>query len=246
MTPSDRLMAVTFLDELRHAVWGDLQRASEAPHASRALPSRHATAYAQRPDVTVIPAIRCGFRSIAATASVLGAACADADPSHGSAAAGTPLPAWTVVQELRIGALDDPEQALGPTNPNLLAVAPNGDIHVGQPQSGEIRTYDSTGALVRVIGGRGRGPGEFMRMVSIGLVEGELYGVDLSPAKVEERMLRNRAEAERLARELGAVPTHYPAVLGMRAGADGHRERRSRRAVRGPLSHRETIMAARP
>lgn len=135
--------------------------------------------------VLVFPSIRRALGAVGAAILVLSAACGDPDAAGGSPAAAPELPTWSVAQELRIGSVDDPEQALTPTNPNLLAVSPDGDIYIGQPQSGEIRSYDSTGRLARTIGGRGRGPGEFTRMASIGIVGQLLYAVNLIPARVE-------------------------------------------------------------
>ncbi len=95
------------------------------------------------------------------------------------------LPEWTVTPDLRIGSLTDPDQALTAFNANQLAVADDGTMFIGQSQDGQIRVYNQDGALLRVIGRSGEGPGEFARLMTIGLQEGELYGVDLINASVE-------------------------------------------------------------
>src|SRR5690625_1170107 len=85
------------------------------------------------------------------------------------------VPTWSLVEELRIGSLDDEDQALTRIEPNGLAVHPSGHLFVAQPRLAEIREYDPTGGLVRVIGGRGSGPGEFNMLRGIGFLGDTLY-----------------------------------------------------------------------
>ncbi|HUE97042.1 MAG TPA: 6-bladed beta-propeller [Longimicrobiaceae bacterium] len=89
---------------------------------------------------------------------------------------------WTVTEELRIGSVDDPAQALTAVGP--LAIGPQGDLHVGQPQDGIIRVFDPRGNAVRAIGRPGKGPGEFQRLWQLGLLHDTLYAVDFALRRV--------------------------------------------------------------
>lgn len=66
----------------------------------------------------------------------------------------------TLVPELRVGALDGPEET---TFGNILAVrpAPDGGLVVYDQQVPAVRLFDAQGAFVRNIGVKGGGPGEF-------------------------------------------------------------------------------------
>lgn len=82
---------------------------------------------------------------------------------------------WELIEELRVGAHDG-ENAL--TAIGGLAVA--GDsVFIAQPSEHLIRVFDGRGNMVNVIGGNGAGPGEFQRLVSIGLLHDTLYAVDV-------------------------------------------------------------------
>lgn len=70
---------------------------------------------------------------------------------------------WRLNEELRIGALD------GPTSlTSVGAVVQSADgrmVYVSQPDDRTIRVFDAvTGAPARLLGGAGRGPGEFERI----------------------------------------------------------------------------------
>jgi hypothetical protein len=72
-----------------------------------------------------------------------------------------------LVEEVRIGALDGPDdQIIG----LITAAAPDGQrgVYVFDSQAPALRHYDATGALVRTLGGRGSGPGEYQD-VALGL-----------------------------------------------------------------------------
>ncbi len=70
------------------------------------------------------------------------------------------LPAWTAHEDLRIGSLDDPDQALTMVRAHHLAESDDGLLYVGQPRDGNVRVYDDEGQLVDTFG---EGPGEFSR-----------------------------------------------------------------------------------
>ena len=85
---------------------------------------------------------------------------------------------WQVVEELRIGSIDD-------VGPELfgriisLEVDPAGRIYVFESQSQELRMFDAEGAHVRTVGRKGGGPGEFARAVMIRLApDGNIWVVD--------------------------------------------------------------------
>lgn len=73
---------------------------------------------------------------------------------------------WSVVEELRIGSLDE----IGPTmfgNVLDFETDPLGRIWVFEGQAQELRVFDSTGAHVRTIGRKGEGPGEFNQVIGM-------------------------------------------------------------------------------
>ena len=93
-----------------------------------------------------------------------------------------PVPEWTVVEELRIGSVDDEERML--TRVQDLAVDADGRVYVGQPQDNVIRVFDAQGRPVRTIGGPGQGPGELERLVAFGLLADTLWATDLASRRV--------------------------------------------------------------
>ncbi len=92
------------------------------------------------------------------------------------------MQSWSVVEELRIGSVDDPETSL--TRVNGLAIGPQGHVYIAQPQDGQIRIYDRDGRFIRAFGGRGNGPGEFTRLLAIGLLADTVYALNIDPARV--------------------------------------------------------------
>ncbi len=93
------------------------------------------------------------------------------------------VPEWTLVEELRIGSRDDPEQSL--TDPLVdVVVGPGGDVFIPQAGAGEIRQYDLSGRFVRRIGRRGNGPGEFGMLWTIGRLTDTIYAINLNPGRV--------------------------------------------------------------
>jgi len=83
---------------------------------------------------------------------------------------------WTLEEVARIGSLDDPEQAL--TRVSAVRIGPDGKLFVAQPMENVIRVFNRTGDLVRTIGGRGEGPGEFSGLSSIGFIGDTLFASD--------------------------------------------------------------------
>ncbi|MDH3205718.1 MAG: hypothetical protein OEO79_03860 [Gemmatimonadota bacterium] len=100
----------------------------------------------------------------------------------GDAASDSDQPQWSVVEELRIGDIDDPEQTLSTVG--ALVVDDQNRIYVAQPQLGTIRVFDDAGRTLRYIGSRGQAQGEFDRVYTIGFVADTLYAIDLGLRRV--------------------------------------------------------------
>jgi len=107
------------------------------------------------------------------TVVVLGSSCEKPDDVGPRASEYEP---WTVQEELRIGALDDPEYAFGAVG--SLAVGPDGRIYTAHPQELEVRIWTPAGEPAGRVGGRGEGPGEFLGMGAIGLEGDALWVMD--------------------------------------------------------------------
>lgn len=65
-----------------------------------------------------------------------------------------------------------------------VAVDPSGQLYVGDAAQGTIGIYDRDGRVLKVMGGKGQGPGEFNRMGLIGLLGDTLWAVDYSLRRV--------------------------------------------------------------
>lgn len=88
------------------------------------------------------------------------------------------LPVLTLVETLRIGNVDDPDTGFS----QIRRVISNDDgrVYVLESQDRHVRVYDAAGALLRVIGGPGEGPGEFRSPFELGLVGDTLWVHDVS------------------------------------------------------------------
>ena len=83
----------------------------------------------------------------------------------------------SLVEELRIGSLDDPCSAFG--NAFSLTVDNAGRIYVADAQANDIRVFSPEGECLRVFGGAGGGPGEFTMLAGIVWQEpGLLWSID--------------------------------------------------------------------
>jgi sugar lactone lactonase YvrE len=92
--------------------------------------------------------------------------------------------AWRVVEELRIGTLDD-------AGPDMfgrirdLEVDAEGRLWIFESQAQELRVFDGDGAHVRTVGREGGGPGEFANVIGIAWApDGNLWTVDPSNARI--------------------------------------------------------------
>lgn len=74
---------------------------------------------------------------------------------------------WRLVESLRIGtATDDGPDAFG--NVISLTLDALDRLWIVDSQANEVRVFDSNGGYVRIIGGRGEGPGEFIGARGVG------------------------------------------------------------------------------
>jgi hypothetical protein len=78
-------------------------------------------------------------------------------------------------EDLRIGSVDGPDAL---TTPGVVAVGPDGDLYVVQSSDQQIRVYGQDGELLRSLGGRGGGPGEFERIATFGFLGDTFYVSD--------------------------------------------------------------------
>jgi hypothetical protein len=108
---------------------------------------------------------KAALRAMLFTTVLTGAACSAerADSAGGS----MEPPRLTAVEDLRIGSIDDPDQALTRVLWGLLPM-PDGRLWVHQVDDRQFRIYSAEGALVGVAGREGEGPGEFTGMREFG------------------------------------------------------------------------------
>ncbi|HUF51882.1 MAG TPA: hypothetical protein VMN60_13740 [Longimicrobiales bacterium] len=83
------------------------------------------------------------------------------------------LPAITVVEDLRIGSLDDPDE--GFSRIGSMAVGDDGEVYVVDGAAREVRVFSPDGERLRTIGRSGQGPGEFSSPGGIGLLGDTLW-----------------------------------------------------------------------
>src|SRR5690606_13431434 len=65
-----------------------------------------------------------------------------------------------------------------------MAVGPSNHLYVADASEGRIGMYDSAGRVAGVFGRAGEGPGEFRRLVSIGVMGDTLWAVDQGMRRV--------------------------------------------------------------
>lgn len=111
---------------------------------------------------------------VALTAAVL--ACGPGDERSRSRSSVERLPEWRIEELVRIGSLDRPEQAL--VDVGEVRIGPDGLLYVTQLRDGQIPVYGLDGSLIRTIGRKGEGPGEFRWLVGVGLLGDTLYAMD--------------------------------------------------------------------
>lgn len=101
-------------------------------------------------------------------------------PSHLSSGEVDAPDRWELTEELRIGALDDPEYAL--SRIPRVALGPDEAVYIAQPHS--IRVFDREGQYLRELGREGQGPGEFQSLTRLGWQGDSLWVVDYMQSRV--------------------------------------------------------------
>lgn len=112
------------------------------------------------------------LRVLLLAGALLLSGCSEAGAPGGGATDVEELALIPIVEELRIGSVEDPSEGFSRIS-DVLA-APDGTVLVLEGAAGEVRNYDSDGRLIRTFGGRGEGPGEFERPGTFGLVDDTL------------------------------------------------------------------------
>ena len=125
-----------------------------------------------------------GGRIMGAPTGLVAAACASVLVGCAAGPDGaSELPRWSVVEELRIGSVDDPTKLISTVS--ALAVDDDGRMYLAQPDDGTVRVFDGAGILVDFIGRRGPGPGEFQRLYTLGLLADTLYTIDFGHHRID-------------------------------------------------------------
>jgi hypothetical protein len=109
--------------------------------------------------------------AIAALALFLPLACGRTDAAARDSIEGLRL--MGVQEEMRIGDVNDPD--LGFSRVGGLGIDRDGNLFISEGTSAEIRVYSPEGKLLRRIGRRGDGPGEFTGAPRFGLVGDTLW-----------------------------------------------------------------------
>lgn len=118
--------------------------------------------------------------AFAAAATALAAGCARTPASRDlDADALSPL---ALVEELRIGSLDDPDSGFSAIHG--VDVDRDGNVYAFEGQAAQIRVYDPQGRHLRTIGRRGEGPGEFEDSPVFGVVGDTIWAYDSTLRRV--------------------------------------------------------------
>jgi len=89
------------------------------------------------------------------------------------------LPPLQLHEEARIGSVEDPDY--GFSSIGSVQVARDGHIHVYEAGNREVRVYTPSGELLRAMGSRGEGPGEFAGVgVRVGIVRDTVWAMDVT------------------------------------------------------------------
>ncbi len=91
-------------------------------------------------------------------------------------ASGAQLPEYMLEPTVGIGSVDHPESALDIVT--VLALAPDGRLAIAQPNEASIWIFSPSGERLRVLGGRGEGPGEFQAISAMGWRGDTLWAAD--------------------------------------------------------------------
>ena len=91
------------------------------------------------------------------------------------------IPVWRVTPDVRIGSVDDPDQAFTGA---FGVVVRNGVMYSVHENEQRVRMWDANGKLIREIGRSGQGPGEFAGPVRAGWKADTLWVWDSRQARI--------------------------------------------------------------
>jgi hypothetical protein len=128
------------------------------------------------------------------------------------------LPPLNLVEELRVGSLDDPDE--GFTTIGDVRVTEGDTVWVSEWSAVEIRVYAPDGRFVRRIGGPGKGPGELAGVQIWGLHGDTVWVVDDVRATYYRRD-GSLISTVPLGRERIPVPPHVAEIMPVGLGSDG-------------------------
>ncbi len=103
----------------------------------------------------------------------------------GASASGSDLdaiPRLAMEEDARIGSMDDPDY--GFTGIAGVDVDRDGNVYVFESTDMQIRVYSPEGRLIRRLGGRGEGPGEFQMWPRFGVLGDTVWAVETSSRRV--------------------------------------------------------------
>ncbi len=123
-----------------------------------------------------------GARAVSAALAIAGSAGCGI-PSETAGPDVDVLPVLGFTEEFRIGSRDDPEFGFSEIGP--ATIDRDGQIWVLEFQDQTIRAYSPTGELLRTLGGRGEGPGEFAMVGGLWGVTGDtVWAIDVSLSRI--------------------------------------------------------------
>jgi len=130
------------------------------------------------------------------------------------------LPQLSVVEELRIGSVDDP--GFGFSQLAMVDVDSDGNVYALEALDKEIRVYDPRGQLLRRIGAPGEGPGEFQNAPQFGVHGDTVWAFDIRARRLT--LFDRRGEVLSTARVVGLkipLPGRYGYVFPRQMRPDG-------------------------
>jgi hypothetical protein len=130
------------------------------------------------------------------------------------------LPYLVAEAEMRIGDVDDPD--VGFSRPSMVDVDRDGNIYVMETLVPEIRVFSPGGVLLRRIGRRGAGPGEFESAPRFGVVGDTIWAVSWGPDRITLFDRHGNVLSARLAESVVVpLPRSYGYVLPWSMRSDG-------------------------
>lgn len=150
------------------------------------------------------------MRAFRPTILVVAAGCI----SGGDAVPSFPDRRLNVVEDLRIGSVDDPQYAL--TRIRDMEVSSTGRIYSLHAVENSIRVHDPDGSFVRTIGRKGDGPGEFDNPITIGILGDTLWVLDIGHYRFSYFTLAGELlDTRRIPIDLGTFENSPPRPRGL-------------------------------